>query len=141
MAILFCSLFALAVVVLVSVRFYARRLRRQAVNQATVADVSGISVSLDINGNRSLFVLVAEGGDPASIVRARGLGALDDGDALAEIVARAIAADPDAAAKVLGGNEKAIGALIGPVMRETRGRADGAEVTRLIHEALAQRSS
>ena len=34
------------------------------------------------------------------------------------------------------GNEKAIGALVGAVMRETRGRADGAEVTRLIREQL-----
>ena len=58
------------------------------------------------------------------------------GDALAEIVARVVAADPDAAQKVRDGNEKAIGALVGPVMRETRGRADGAEVTRLIREAL-----
>jgi aspartyl-tRNA(Asn)/glutamyl-tRNA(Gln) amidotransferase subunit B len=83
-----------------------------------------------------LDVLVAEGGDPATIVAARGLGALEDGDALAEIVARAIAADPAAAQRVRDGNEKAIGALVGPVMRETRGRADGAEVTRLIREAL-----
>ena len=83
-----------------------------------------------------LDVLVEQGGDPAAIVAERRLGALDDGDALPEIVARAIAADPDAAQKVRDGNEKAIGALIGPVMRETRGRADGAEVTRLIREAL-----
>ena len=34
------------------------------------------------------------------------------------------------------GNEKAIGALVGAIMRETRGRADGAEVTRLIQGAL-----
>ena len=81
-------------------------------------------------------MLVADGGDPAAIVAARGLGALDDGDELAAIVARVIAADPAAAQKVRDGNEKAIGALIGPVMRETRGRADGAEVTRLIREAL-----
>jgi len=33
---------------------------------------------------------------------------------------------------VAGGNVKAIGALIGPVMRETKGRADGGEVRRLI---------
>ena len=85
-----------------------------------------------------LDVLVAQGGDPAAIVAERGLGALEDGDALAAIVARVIAADPDAAGKVREGNEKAIGALVGPVMRETRGRADGAEVTRLIHEALAR---
>jgi aspartyl-tRNA(Asn)/glutamyl-tRNA(Gln) amidotransferase subunit B len=83
-----------------------------------------------------LSVLVAEGGDPAQIVAARGLEAIDDEAGLAAIVARVIAADPLAAEQVRTGNAKAIGALVGPVMRETRGRADGAEVTRLIHEAL-----
>jgi len=83
-----------------------------------------------------LDVLLAQGGEPAAIVAARGLGALEDGEGLAEIVARAIAADPDAAQKVREGNAKAIGALVGPVMKETRGRADGAEVQRLIREAL-----
>jgi aspartyl-tRNA(Asn)/glutamyl-tRNA(Gln) amidotransferase subunit B len=81
---------------------------------------------------------VAEGGDPQAIIDARGLGSLSrkDGD-LATIVARAIAADPSASERVRAGNDKAIGALVGAVMRETRGRADGAEVTRLIHEQLA----
>ena len=85
-----------------------------------------------------LDVLVAEGGDPQAIIDARGLGSLSrkDGD-LATIVARAIAADPSASERVRAGNDKAIGALVGAVMRETRGRADGAEVTRLIHEQLA----
>jgi aspartyl-tRNA(Asn)/glutamyl-tRNA(Gln) amidotransferase subunit B len=83
-----------------------------------------------------LDALIAGGGDPAAIVAERGLGALADAEGLAEIVARAIAADPEAAEKVRCGNAKAIGALIGPIMRETRGRADGAEVTRLIRSAL-----
>ena len=83
-----------------------------------------------------LSVLVADGGDPAQIVAARGLEAIDDDAGLAAIVARVIAADPLAAEQVRTGNAKAIGALVGPVMRETRGRADGAEVTRLIQEAL-----
>ena len=74
---------------------------------------------------------------PQAIIDTRGLGSLsqDDGD-LATIVAAAIAADPSASERVRAGNEKAIGALVGAVMRETRGRADGAEVTRLIHEQL-----
>ena len=67
---------------------------------------------------------------------ARGLGAIDDEAGLAAIVSRAIADDPAAAEQVRSGNAKAIGALIGSVMRETRGRADGAEATRLIREAL-----
>ena len=83
-----------------------------------------------------LDVLVAEGGDPQEIVKQRGLGSLVADDGLAAIVATAIAADQDAAGKVRDGNEKAIGALVGAVMRETRGRADGAEVTRLIREQL-----
>jgi aspartyl-tRNA(Asn)/glutamyl-tRNA(Gln) amidotransferase subunit B len=87
-------------------------------------------------GREVLDVLIAEGGDPTEIVAERGLAALQDDAGLAEIVARAIAADPSAAERVRSGNDKAIGALIGAIMRETRGRADGAELTRLIREAL-----
>jgi aspartyl-tRNA(Asn)/glutamyl-tRNA(Gln) amidotransferase subunit B len=88
--------------------------------------------------------LVAEGGDPAEIVMREGLGALpaDDADgdgALSAVVDAALAADPDAAAKVAGGNMRAIGPLVGYVMRETKGRADGGDVTRLIRERVAER--
>ena len=81
--------------------------------------------------------LVTDGGDPATIVEQEGLGALGAEDSgLAEIVAAAIAADPDAAAKVQAGNMKASGPIVGYVMRETKGRADGGEVSRLIREQL-----
>jgi aspartyl-tRNA(Asn)/glutamyl-tRNA(Gln) amidotransferase subunit B len=89
-----------------------------------------------------LSALVDEGGDPAVIVQREGLGALsaDDGDGLADVVDAALDADPDAAAKVAGGNQKAIGPLVGYVMRETKGRADGGEVRRLILERIAARA-
>ena len=45
-------------------------------------------------------------------------------------------ADPDAVAQLRAGNMKAIGPLVGSVMRETKGRADGGEVTRLIKGRL-----
>ncbi|MEA3045838.1 MAG: aspartyl-tRNA(Asn)/glutamyl-tRNA(Gln) amidotransferase subunit [Sphingomonadales bacterium] len=70
------------------------------------------------------------------VVEREGLAHIDDSAELAEIVARAIAADPEAAKRVGKGNMKAIGPLVGFVMRETRGRADGGEVTRLIREQL-----
>jgi aspartyl-tRNA(Asn)/glutamyl-tRNA(Gln) amidotransferase subunit B len=87
--------------------------------------------------------LVADGGDPREIVEREGLGALsgDDGDQLLALVDQALAADPEAAAKVAGGNMKAIGPLVGFVMRETQGRADGGEVTRLIRERVAGSSA
>ena len=84
-----------------------------------------------------LSVLVKEGGDPRAIVEREGLGAITAEDnGLAEIVDRAIASDPAAADKVREGNMKAIGPLVGYVMRETKGRADGGEITRLIRERL-----
>ncbi len=89
------------------------------------------------SGKTVLAALVVEGGDPAAIVEREGLAqmAADDGE-LEAIVAAAIAADPAAAERVRGGNEKAIGALVGAVMRETKGRADGGEVNRLIKQQL-----
>jgi aspartyl-tRNA(Asn)/glutamyl-tRNA(Gln) amidotransferase subunit B len=80
--------------------------------------------------------LVAAGGDPVAIVEAEGLAALDSADDLAAVVAAALAANADAAERVRGGNAKAIGPIVGYVMRETKGRADGGEVTRLVHEQL-----
>jgi aspartyl-tRNA(Asn)/glutamyl-tRNA(Gln) amidotransferase subunit B len=80
--------------------------------------------------------LVAEGGEPAAIVEAEGLAAMDGGEQLAAVVAAALADNADAAERVREGNEKAIGPIVGQVMRETRGRADGTEVRRLVHEQL-----
>jgi len=83
-----------------------------------------------------LDALVAQGGDPQAIVEAEGLGAIGGGDELADVVQRALASDPDAVAKLKAGNMKAIGPIVGFVMRETKGRADGGEVTRLVREQL-----
>jgi aspartyl-tRNA(Asn)/glutamyl-tRNA(Gln) amidotransferase subunit B len=83
-----------------------------------------------------LAVLVADGGDPAEIVEREGLAQMSDTGQLDAIVERAIDAEPGAAEKVRAGNSKAIGPIVGAVMRETKGRADGGEVTRLIRERL-----
>jgi aspartyl-tRNA(Asn)/glutamyl-tRNA(Gln) amidotransferase subunit B len=83
-----------------------------------------------------LAAMVAGGGDPAEVAEREGLGGIEDSDELGAIVDRAIAAEPEAAARVREGNAKAIGPLVGAAMRETKGRADGAEVTRLIRERL-----
>ena len=88
-------------------------------------------------GRQVLERLIADGGEAAAIVEAEGLAAMDGGDELAAIVAAALEANPDAAQRVREGNAKAIGPIVGQVMRETRGRADGTEVSRLINEQLA----
>jgi len=103
---------------------------------ALVAMVAAREVSRDA-AREVLSRLVSDGGDPRQIVAQEGLGALSGEDpGLAGIVAAAIASDSDAAAQVRAGNMKAMGPLVGYVMRETKGRADGGEVTRLIREQL-----
>jgi aspartyl-tRNA(Asn)/glutamyl-tRNA(Gln) amidotransferase subunit B len=99
-----------------------------------VAMVGGKEVSQSA-AKEVLDVLVAEGGDPRQIVEARGLGRASAGD-LDEIVERAIAANGDAVEKIRAGKGQAIGAIVGAVMKETRGAADGGEVQRLIREKL-----
>ncbi len=92
------------------------------------------------NAREVLTVLATEGGDPQQIVEAKGLGALDDDGAVAAAVDAAIAADPAAADQVRAGNQKAMGPLIAAVMRETKGRADGGEVRRILLDRLADGS-
>jgi aspartyl-tRNA(Asn)/glutamyl-tRNA(Gln) amidotransferase subunit B len=80
--------------------------------------------------------LIADGGDPAQIVEAEGLGAVGGSDELAPIVEAALAANSDVAEKLRGGDMKPIGVIVGYVMRETKGRADGGEITRLVRAQL-----
>jgi aspartyl-tRNA(Asn)/glutamyl-tRNA(Gln) amidotransferase subunit B len=88
------------------------------------------------SGKTVLATLVAEGGDPAAIVEREGLAQISDSGELEAIVAAAVDANPEAAEQIRSGNQKAIGAIVGAVMKETKGRADGGEVNRLIREKL-----
>jgi aspartyl-tRNA(Asn)/glutamyl-tRNA(Gln) amidotransferase subunit B len=99
-----------------------------------VALVSARKVSQNA-AREVLDVLVQNGGRPDQIVAARGLGAISDG--LEEAVDAAIGADPEAAKQVRSGNMKALGPLVGAVMKATQGRADGGEVRRLIMERVS----
>ena len=67
---------------------------------------------------------------------ARGSRRSADSGELESIVEAAIEANAEAAEQIRAGNGKAIGAIVGAVMKETKGRADGGEVNRLIQEKL-----
>ncbi|MCW3032305.1 MAG: glutamyl-tRNA(Gln) amidotransferase, subunit [Solirubrobacterales bacterium] len=110
------------------------------VTPAALAALVGLLTARQVTaaaGRTVLERLIAEGGEPQAIIEAEGLGTMDGGDELAGIVAAALEANPDAAQRVREGNAKAIGPIVGQVMRETKGRADGTEVSRLINEQLA----
>jgi aspartyl-tRNA(Asn)/glutamyl-tRNA(Gln) amidotransferase subunit B len=80
--------------------------------------------------------IVAGEGSPDEVIAARGLAVVSDDAALGAAVDVAIAADPDAAQKVRDGKLAAAGALVGAVMKLTRGQADAARVRELVLERL-----
>jgi aspartyl-tRNA(Asn)/glutamyl-tRNA(Gln) amidotransferase subunit B len=109
------------------------------VSPASLAQLAAMVQAKEVSRDAAREVLtrlVAEGGQPRAIVEAEGLGAIGDDGALGEIVDQALASDPSAAEAVRAGNQKALGPLVGYVMRETKGRADGGEVRKLILERL-----
>ena len=80
-------------------------------------------------------VLAGEG-DPEQVVQARGLEVVSDEGALTSAVQEALDANPDVVEKIKGGKVKAAGALVGAVMKATRGQADAARVRELIMERV-----
>jgi aspartyl-tRNA(Asn)/glutamyl-tRNA(Gln) amidotransferase subunit B len=108
------------------------------VGPAAIAKLVAMVSGKQIAGNAAkevLGVMAEEGGDPEAIAAERSLGMADAGE-LDAIVDRAIEQNADAVEKVRAGNDKAIGAIMGAVMRETKGRADGGEVQRMIRDRI-----
>ena len=80
-----------------------------------------------------LAELIANGGgDAAAIAKAKGFEALDTA-ALESVVDQVIAEQADAWAKFCAGDGKAMGAIVGAVMKATQGKADGKLVTALLN--------
>ena len=77
-------------------------------------------------------------GTPTQVADARGLEVVRDTGALEAAVDAVIAANPDVAGKIRDGKVQAVGALIGQVMRETRGQADAGRARELILDRLGQ---
>jgi aspartyl-tRNA(Asn)/glutamyl-tRNA(Gln) amidotransferase subunit B len=75
-------------------------------------------------------------GDPDAVVAARGLQVVNDEGALLAAIDEVIAANPDAVEKIRDGKVQAAGALIGGVMKATKGQADAAQVRELLFKRL-----
>ncbi len=109
------------------------------ITPAQVAELQGLIDAKKINdkiGKQVLQGVLAGEGDPSEIVETRGLEIVSDDSALTAAIAEVIEANPDVVARILDGKVQAVGALVGGVMKATRGQADAARVQQLIAEAL-----
>jgi aspartyl-tRNA(Asn)/glutamyl-tRNA(Gln) amidotransferase subunit B len=82
--------------------------------------------------------VIAKEGSPQDVISKRGLKVLSDDSQLMKAIEAAIAAAPETADRVRGGNIPAAGALIGAVMKSTGGQADAAKVRELLLKHLGQ---
>ncbi|MDG4858630.1 Asp-tRNA(Asn)/Glu-tRNA(Gln) amidotransferase subunit GatB [Streptomyces sp. T-3] len=109
------------------------------ITPAQVARVCELVASGDLNDKLARQVLegVLKGeGTPDEVVEKRGLKVVSDEGALTAAVDEAIAGNAGVAEKIRGGKVAAVGALVGAVMKATRGQADAARVKELILEKL-----
>jgi len=82
-------------------------------------------------------VLAGEG-EPEQVMKDRGLEVVRDDAALQAAVDEALAANPDIVEKIRGGKVQAAGAIVGAVMKATKGQADAARVRELVMAACGQ---
>ncbi|HUG51106.1 MAG TPA: Asp-tRNA(Asn)/Glu-tRNA(Gln) amidotransferase subunit GatB [Terrimesophilobacter sp.] len=109
------------------------------VTSATIVELNSLIESKKINDKIARQVLefvVAGEGTPSEVVEKRSLAVVNDDSALGAAIDAAMEAMPDVVAKVKGGKLQAIGALMGPVMKATRGQADAGRVRELVLQKL-----
>ncbi len=109
------------------------------ITPAQIGELQGLVDSGRINDKIARQVLdgvLAGEGDPEAVVVARGLEIVSDDGPLLAAIDEALAAQPDVVEKVRGGNQGPVGAIIGAVMKATRGQADAKRVRELVLERI-----
>jgi aspartyl-tRNA(Asn)/glutamyl-tRNA(Gln) amidotransferase subunit B len=109
------------------------------ITPAQVARVIELVASGSLNNKLARQVVdgvLAGEGSPDDVVAARGLAVVSDEGALVAAVDEALAAQPDVAEKIRGGKVQAAGAIVGAVMKATKGQADAKRVRELIIERV-----
>lgn len=104
---------------------------------ADIAELDGLVSDGKLNdklARQALDGTLAGEGSPAEVAAKRGLEIISDGSALESAVDEALAANPDIVEKIKGGKVQAAGAIVGAVMKATRGQADAARVREIIME-------
>jgi len=116
-------------------------LEELAITPAQVAEVIALVDQGKLSNKLAREVVegvLAGEGEPEAVMTARGLALVRDDSLTQAAVDEALAANPDVAEKIRGGKVAAAGAIVGAVMKATRGQADAARVRELVLAACGQ---
>ena len=110
-----------------------------AIKHQDLVDIEALISSGSLNdklARQAIEGVLAGEGTVAEVVAGRGLAVVSDDGPLLAAIDEALAADPSIAEKIQGGKLQAAGAVVGAVMKATRGQADAARVRELHFERL-----
>ncbi len=114
-------------------------LEELTVTPADIAQIEGLISEgvLTDKMARSVFEGLLEGeGNVTEVISGRGLVVVSDDNLLVEAINQALSESPDIAEKIKSGKVAAAGAIVGAVMKATKGQADAAKVRTLLLEQL-----
>jgi aspartyl-tRNA(Asn)/glutamyl-tRNA(Gln) amidotransferase subunit B len=107
---------------------------------ATLARLIGrvVDGTVSNNGARQVFdaLWVGESADVDALIEARGLKQMNDSGALEAIVEEVLAANEKSVAEFRAGKDKAFNALVGQVMKASKGKANPAQAGELLRKKL-----
>jgi aspartyl-tRNA(Asn)/glutamyl-tRNA(Gln) amidotransferase subunit B len=103
---------------------------------AVLADLVASGAITRTQGGEVLSAVAATGAAPSDVVAEKGLRQVSGRDELRAVLQEVIAANPDVAERIRGGDSKPQGFLVGQVMKKTRGQANPAVVQDLLKELL-----
>lgn len=108
----------------------------------TAADVAAVEKLIadgklnDKLAKQTVAAVIAGEGTPEEVVEKHGFKIVSDNSVLEAEVDKALAENPDIVEKLKSGNMKPMGAIIGSVMKATRGQADAKAVTKLVMDHI-----
>jgi aspartyl-tRNA(Asn)/glutamyl-tRNA(Gln) amidotransferase subunit B len=116
-----------------------KSLEEMAITPADVAEVEKLIADGKLNdklAKKTVLGVLAGEGRPSEVVKKHGYEVVQDTGALEAEVDKALADNPDIVEKLKSGNMKPMGAIIGAVMKATRGQADAKAVSALVMKKI-----
>lgn len=118
-----------------------RAIEQAVLQPATLATLIGrvVDGTVSNNGARQVFdaLWTGEATDVDAVIDARGLKQMNDSGALEAIVAEVVAANAKSVEEYRAGKDKAFNALVGQVMKASKGKANPAQASELLKKKLA----
>lgn len=111
------------------------------VQSESLAILSNMIEDKEISGKQAKDVLEAmlDGSDPRKIVKDRGMKQVSDEGAILSIVNAVLDENPNSIADYKGGKDRAMGFLVGQVMKKSKGQANPQMASKLVKQELDKR--